>query len=129
MIKNEEIKFRYTRGKGKGGQHKNKTDSCVHAKHIPTGIEVMVDGRDQHKNKKAAIIALSKKVEEYYQNIKADKKKKVRDTAIKKKGYIRTYHYKTKKVYDHRSGKVAPLIKFMKGKINLRKFSLPEEKV
>ena len=42
------------RGSGPGGQHRNKTDSCVDIKHKPTGIMVTVDGRDQHKNKALA---------------------------------------------------------------------------
>lgn len=42
------------RGSGPGGQHRNKTDSCVDMKHKPTGIMVTVDGREQHKNKALA---------------------------------------------------------------------------
>jgi len=42
------------RGSGPGGQHRNKTDSCVDMKHIPTGIMVTVDGRCQHQNKALA---------------------------------------------------------------------------
>lgn len=50
----KEIEITTKRGSGPGGQHKNKTDSCVVVKHIPTGITAMVDGRDQHKNKALA---------------------------------------------------------------------------
>lgn len=51
----KDVKIETFRGKGKGGQHKNKTDSCVRATHIPTGISVTIDGRDQHKNKREAL--------------------------------------------------------------------------
>ncbi len=32
------VEFRTTRGSGPGGQHRNKTDTMVHATHRPTGI-------------------------------------------------------------------------------------------
>ena len=126
MINKNEIAFRYTRGKGKGGQHRNKTDSCVYAKHIPTDIEVMVDGRDQHKNKRDAIKALEKKVEEYYEDLKAINKKAHRDIKIKDKGHIRTYNYKRNEVKDHRSKKTCRLDKFLDGQIDFHTFSTKE---
>ena len=82
-IKRSDITFRHTRGKGPGGQHKNKTDSCVVAKHVPTGIEVRVDGRNQHQNKRAAILRLSKAVAAASDKLKAKRKKARRDHAIK----------------------------------------------
>ncbi len=44
-IREEELEERFIRSSGKGGQHVNKTSTCVHLKHRPTGIEVkcMVD--------------------------------------------------------------------------------------
>lgn len=101
--------FRYTRGQGSGGQHKNKTDSCVYAKHKPTGIEVKVDGRDQHKNKRAAIKELQKRVDQHHEDQKAAVRKSRRDFAIKNETRIRTYDFSRGLVTDHRSGKSASL--------------------
>lgn len=92
MNKND-ITFRYTKGTGAGGQHKNKTSSCVFAKHVPTGIEVKVDGREWHKNKRAAIRALEKFVSEYFAEQKAIEKKAGRDHAIHNEERIRTYDF------------------------------------
>ncbi|HTP64697.1 MAG TPA: peptide chain release factor-like protein [Geobacteraceae bacterium] len=36
----EELEEKFVRSSGKGGQHVNKTSTCVWLKHIPTGIEV-----------------------------------------------------------------------------------------
>jgi peptide chain release factor len=49
------IVFSTCKSSGKGGQHVNKTESAVHAKHIETGISVKVQTeRSQFANKKLA---------------------------------------------------------------------------
>lgn len=63
-INKDDVVYETMRGRGAGGQHKNKTDSCVRATHKPTGISVRIDGRDQSKNKKAAFKELEKRVQE-----------------------------------------------------------------
>lgn len=50
------------RGSGPGGQHKNKTDSCVDVKHKPTGLVVSIDGRSQHANRALALEILRAKL-------------------------------------------------------------------
>jgi len=39
-IREEDIREKFVRSSGKGGQKVNKTSSCVYLKHLPTGIEV-----------------------------------------------------------------------------------------
>ena len=104
-----DIQFRYTRGTGPGGQHKNKTDSCVIATHIPTGLEVRIDGRNQHQNKKQAVKQLEKFFDAYLAEQKASEKKSRRDHAIKNVVRVRTYDYKRGVVTDHRTGKTASI--------------------
>jgi len=49
----------FTRGSGKGGQHRNKTDSCVVLSHRPSDITVRIDGgRSQHVNRQTALAVL-----------------------------------------------------------------------
>lgn len=78
----KDIKFETMRGKGPGGQHRNKTDSTVRATHIPTGISVMVDGRKQSANKRVAVKELEKRLREMKQAKLADNKKAKRDEKI-----------------------------------------------
>lgn len=40
-----------TRSGGAGGQHKNRTMSCVVMRHRPTGIEAVGDMRSQHRSR------------------------------------------------------------------------------
>ncbi|APZ45655.1 peptide chain release factor H [Polaribacter reichenbachii] len=62
-IKGNEIQFQAIRSSGAGGQHVNKVSSAIRAKHIQTGLQVLVmDSRSQHQNKKIAIKRLQEKV-------------------------------------------------------------------
>ncbi|MBS1722821.1 MAG: hypothetical protein JSS66_07570 [Armatimonadetes bacterium] len=60
----QDVELRFTRGSGNGGQNKNKVETCVVAKHLPTGLEVRCDAeRSQHKNRALALELLAAKVE------------------------------------------------------------------
>ena len=51
------------RGSGAGGQHRNKTDSCVRLTHLPTGTVVTAeDHRSQHQNRQQAWARLAERV-------------------------------------------------------------------
>ena len=39
-VRERELEEKYIRSSGPGGQHVNKTATCVYLRHIPTGIEV-----------------------------------------------------------------------------------------
>lgn len=55
-----EIEFQTTRSSGPGGQHVNKTESAVRAKHRESGLNVLVqESRSQHRNKQIAIERLN----------------------------------------------------------------------
>jgi len=62
VLPKKDVKIERTKGKGPGGQHRNKTESMIKATHIPTGITVSIDGRHQHKNKKLALKELEERV-------------------------------------------------------------------
>lgn len=120
MIDKKDLKIETMRGSGPGGQHKNKTDSCVRATHIPSGLSVTIDGRNQSKNKKEAISRLEELILEKKEQELAAKKKALRDQKIKDRKYVRTYDFKKKQVVDHRSKKRAPLDEVLyKGKFEL----------
>lgn len=39
-VREEDLAERFVRSSGNGGQHVNKTSSCVQLKHLPSGIQV-----------------------------------------------------------------------------------------
>ncbi|MBI5100850.1 MAG: peptide chain release factor-like protein [Nitrospirae bacterium] len=64
-IREEDIEESFIRSSGKGGQHVNKTSTCVYLKHIPTGIEVKCqEGRSQSLNRYRARVLLVKKIDQ-----------------------------------------------------------------
>lgn len=120
MIPKNELKIEYTKGKGPGGQNKNKVHSCVKLTHIPTGITVRIDGRDRGQNYKVALKELEKRLEQSKLDEKAKERKARRDRAIKNEETIRTYDFKSGTVKDHRTGKTASIKDVLiKGKFDL----------
>lgn len=62
-IRPEDVDVETMRGSGAGGQHRNKTDSAVRARHRPTGIEVRCEAeRSQHLNRELALKVLAARV-------------------------------------------------------------------
>jgi peptide chain release factor 1 len=122
MLDLSEVEITTMRGKGPGGQHRNKTDSCVRVVHRPTGIEVVIDGRKQHQNRVQALRELERRLAERKAGQLAAVKKARRDHAIQDGNtpIIRTYDYKDGMVRDHRTKKKAPLKEVLgKGRIEL----------
>lgn len=62
-LKEEDLEERFVRSSGAGGQHVNKTATCVHLRHIPTGIEVKcMRDRSQSVNRFLARRELAEKL-------------------------------------------------------------------
>jgi peptide chain release factor len=63
-IREDDLEEKFVRSSGKGGQHVNKTSTCVWLKHIPTGIEVKcMAERSQPLNRFLARRELAERVE------------------------------------------------------------------
>jgi protein subunit release factor B len=64
-MKVQDIVEKFVRSSGKGGQHVNKTATCVQLTHIPTGISVKVQSeRSQFRNREEAYRLLAEKIAE-----------------------------------------------------------------
>jgi len=122
-IHESELETKTQRGSGPGGQHQNTTDSCVRMTHTPTGITVVINGRDQHSNKKEARGIIESRVQEFY----ASRDKAVRDTDKSEQvdgggrgNKVRTYNFLENRVADHRLGtKTTKLKRIMKGELEI----------
>jgi len=65
-VTEKELKESFVRSSGKGGQHVNKTSTCVHLVHLPTGIEVKcMKDRSQSVNRFLARRELLEKLAAY----------------------------------------------------------------
>lgn len=108
-----EVTIMTKRGSGPGGQHRNKTESCVVARHDPTGISVIVDGREQHSNKRLALRLLAGKLEKAKQeglHAVASCAKRAQVGNGGRGDKIRTYNFIDGRAVDHRTGKKTGLV-------------------
>jgi len=63
-VREEDIVEKFVRSQGPGGQNVNKVSTCVHLKHLPTGIEVRCsEERSQYQNRRLARELLLTKIE------------------------------------------------------------------
>lgn len=59
VLNERDLDFKFCRGSGAGGQHRNVTDSAVVLTHRPTGVVVRCESeRSQHANKDTALAVL-----------------------------------------------------------------------
>ena len=111
------------RGSGPGGQHRNKTESCVSIVHKPTGMKVTIDSRDQHANKREAkrILAVRvKEQEEQKSHFKTSNAKREQMDGGGRGNKTRTYNFIDSRVTDHILGtKTSRIDKVMKGQLEL----------
>ena len=117
-INRYDISYTMKRGSGPGGQHRNKTDSCVVATHNPTGLSVKIDARDQHKNKALATRILIERILEQEQTKETNNRCKTRKYQIgsgMRGDKRRTYRTQNDLVIDHITGKKWRLSKWIKG--------------
>lgn len=113
----------FTRGSGAGGQHRNKTDSCVILTHKPSGITVRVDGgRSQHINRQTALGVLRARLkaagnERTIQDRNATRRRQVGRGARADKR--RTIAVQRNQVVNHQTGKRMDYEKYRKGHLAL----------
>ncbi len=113
-----EVDIKKTLGTGPGGQHRNKTESCVVATHRPTGIAVRVDMRSQQQSLAMALRILSAKLAD----TEAERRRTARNTERREQvgagmrgDKIRTYRAQDDRVTDHRTNATFRLATWLRG--------------
>ena len=121
-IDEKDLRIDTLRSSGAGGQHVNKTESCIRMTHIPTGIVVLCqDERSQTKNREKAMRVLKSRLYDFYQSqyekeYSANRRSQVGTGDRSER--IRTYNFPQGMVTDHRIGlTLHNIVNFMMGDI------------
>lgn len=121
QINEKDLNWKFTRGTGPGGQHKNKTDSCVNLTHIPSGIRVKVDGRSQSSNKEDALFVLKARLKSQAKNKFFKNRDKIRKQQVgsgMRGDKIRTIRIRDNLVTDHKLDKKVSYKKYSRGDLS-----------
>lgn len=117
-ISEQDLEISTTRGSGKGGQHRNKTETAVIIKHIPTGISVRSESeRSQLQNKRIALQILESRINKSRQKVfdqEVNQNKKKQFGSGNRAEKQRTYKVKNNIIIE-RDGSRKDLRKWMKG--------------
>lgn len=95
------------RSSGAGGQHVNKTESAVRARHLPSGIVVECQQeRSQHQNREKALQMLKSRLYELELKKRMEARGKIEASKMKNEwgSQIRSYVLDDRRVKDHRTG-------------------------
>ena len=77
-LREEDIDESFIRSSGKGGQHVNKTSTCVYLRHLPTGIDVKCQKeRSQAMNRYHARVLLLDKLDRLIRGRESEERKRI----------------------------------------------------
>lgn len=122
VLRDNDIETFTTKDSGPGGQHRNKTESCVVMRHIPTGIEAKSAAKSQHRNRVLARQMLEARVMALFAGAAARNESDARKSMVgsgMRGDKIRTIRTRDDQVTDHRTGKKARLQDIQAGKLEL----------
>ena len=114
-----DLQWSYFRGSGKGGQKRNKTESGVRVRHVPSGLVVRIEsGRSLPQNKQRALDTLRAR-------LAAQRRKRAKDQLDSHRkelvgsgmrgDKVRTIRVQDGVVTDHRSGAKLLLRDYLRG--------------
>lgn len=122
QLDERDIEWQATVGSGPGGQHKNKTASCVVMTHKPTGLTVRIENeRSQHRNRVSALRLLSARLAERERNSKNAERATTRREQVgsgERGDKIRTVRLQDDRVVDHRTGKRMKASRYLRGHVS-----------
>lgn len=117
----KDLKETFTTGSGPGGQHRNKTSTCVQLTHIPSGIRVRAESdKSQKVNRENALLLLRAKLLQNQKRKYWKDRTKVRQEQVgsgMRGDKVRTIRVRHDTVVDHVSGKQISYKDYSRGKL------------
>lgn len=119
VLKSKDLEIKTTRGSGAGGQHRNKVETAVVVKHIPTGLTVRCENsRSQETNKENALSELKERLQSQqdkkYRNDRKNTRKDQVGTGMRG-DKVRTIQVRNDSIVDHVTGKRTTYKKYQRG--------------
>ena len=118
-IPDSDLKIEPVNVGGPGGQHQNRTLSACRMTHLPTKLQVVINGRDYHSNEREARKIIAARVNEIKQAEADAEYAEYRKEQVQgghRSGKLRTYNFMEGRVVDHRLGTKTGNVKgIMKG--------------
>jgi peptide chain release factor 1 len=118
VLDEREVDIVTTLGSGPGGQHRNKTESCVVATHRGSGLTVRVDMRSQNQSRTMALRILGARLAELERTRAAASREAERRRQVgsgMRGDKIRTYRTQDDRVTDHRTNAAWSLRRWLRG--------------
>jgi peptide chain release factor 1 len=122
-LADEDLDIFTYRGGGKGGQHRNKTDSAVRIVHRPTGTTVVVEhGRSQWQNLQQAKLVLLQRLQEIARRADSTKLSTDRNRQIAGERTVKQFTHNEQRsvVESHETDEVWRWSDFYRGRIDRR---------
>ena len=114
-----EVTIETYRAGGKGGQHRNKTETAIRARHLPTGlVACAASEKSQKQNKRSALKVLAARLasQEAAQAASATNRSRRAQIGGGARGdKRRTYRERDDRVTDHKTGRRTRLSKLRRG--------------
>lgn len=118
-VRLSDLEWTTCRGSGPGGQHRNKTESAVQVKHIPSGVYVRCETeRSQQQNKNTAMATLKARLWQIQRDIHRDQRINDRKAQVgsgMRGDKRRTIRCQDGVVTDHLTGKKWRLKEYTRG--------------
>lgn len=120
-LKKGDLKFKATRGSGKGGQNRNKVSTAIQLTHEPSGIQIRSeDSNSQKQNRKSAETKLRKKLNKAAKEKAKEEANQERINQIGtgwRGGKIRTIRVRDGIVTNHSNNKTMSFKRYERGYI------------
>lgn len=114
-----DLDWLFCRGSGKGGQHRNKTDSAVQLTHRPSGVRVRCESeRSQGQNKRTALAILRSRLRQMERERSSSTRAGNRKQQVgsgQRGDKRRTIRCQDGQVNDHVTGRKWRLREYLKG--------------
>lgn len=117
----EHFAIEWRSGTGKGGQHRNKTQSCCRIIHVPTGISEYREGRNRVDNERDARRAVQQRLDAMAaesDGAAASAERRGQAGSGQRGDKVRTIRFRDDVATDHRTGKMIRASDYMAGRMD-----------